>query len=194
MLGLAIKLLGIGRWLKEAITSLVSLIGKYPLQSALIASLCLAGWQWRGKQAALAELAAEKQAHAEQLAEIDKAIVANAAAQRAQKAAWEARSLGLAKENRHVEEKLRATLGTRAAAHAGRMRLDQVCRRDTSAAPGPDPAPLDHGPGPDAVILERRDYDTLIDNTVRLQAAHEWGVTLIRDGAAVPMVWPEPAF
>lgn len=52
---LLLKLLGIGKWLKEALWRVVGLIRRYPLHTALIASLCLSGWLWRGKQSALAE-------------------------------------------------------------------------------------------------------------------------------------------
>ena len=50
-----IWLLGIGKWLREAATALLGIVRAYPLQTALIAALCLAGWQWRGKRAALDE-------------------------------------------------------------------------------------------------------------------------------------------
>ena len=52
---LLLKLLGIGKWLKEALSGFFGLICQYPLQAALIASLCLSGWLWRGRQAAIAE-------------------------------------------------------------------------------------------------------------------------------------------
>ena len=88
---LLLKLLGIGKWLKEALWRVLSLARRYPLQAALIVALCLAGWQWRGKREALADLAAEKAAHAASIAQCKAASDANRAAQLAQKAAQEAK-------------------------------------------------------------------------------------------------------
>ena len=48
-------LLGAAKWAREAAGALFGLIRTYPLLAALIASLCLSGWLWRGKQSALAE-------------------------------------------------------------------------------------------------------------------------------------------
>lgn len=48
-------LLGAAKWAREAAGALFSLIGRYPLHAALIASLCISGWLWRGRQSALAE-------------------------------------------------------------------------------------------------------------------------------------------
>ena len=45
---LLLKLLGIGRWLREAATGLFRLARTYPLQAAIIALLCLSGWLWHG--------------------------------------------------------------------------------------------------------------------------------------------------
>jgi hypothetical protein len=93
---LAIKLFagGLLKRLWEAATALLGLIRRYPLQMALIAALCLAGWQWRGKQQALDKLA---RCETESAAK-DAASKANAAAQLEQKRAWEAKSTALAKD------------------------------------------------------------------------------------------------
>lgn len=37
----------------------------------------------------------------------------------------------------------------------------------------------------DAVLVERRDFDQLVTNTIRLKAAHDWGNSLIDAGLAV---------
>ena len=112
----------------------------------------------------------------------------NAAAAVAQVKAVEAKYTIAAKENDRAEQTLRRDLGALAAANADRMRADKVCR-SYAAAPSQGPtAPVDHGPGPDAIILERRDYDTLIENTLRLEAVHQWGEGLVKDGLAVPAV------
>lgn len=192
--GIGLKLLGIGRWIKEAAGAVFRAILTHPKEAALIALACACAWLWRGWNGEQTDHAATRLAHKAELQRRDEASAKNLADQIAAKAKWEAQTAQLAKENRLVEDSLRATLGARADAHAGRMRFNQICRRATAPAPGPDPAPLDNGPGADAVVLERRDYDTLIDNTVRLKAAHEWGEALILDGVAMPMTLPEPAF
>ena len=53
-----LRLLGFASWLKNAALSALRLAGRYPWQAALIVALVAAGWQWRGKQHALAQLAA----------------------------------------------------------------------------------------------------------------------------------------
>jgi len=141
------------------------------------------------------ESARWEQAFVDQKAAYEKASKEAAALALAQVKAVEAKSAQLAKDNTNEERALRAELGARAAANAGRMRFDRVCRRDPAPASPDNPAPVDPGPGPDAVILERRDYDTLIDNTIRLKAAHDWGQDMLKDGLAkVPQGWPEPTF
>lgn len=109
---------------------------------------------------------------------------ANKAAAIAQVEAQRAKFAVEAKENERVETNLRRDLGALAADYADRMRAGQVCRR-AAATPGQgEAAPVDNGPGEGAVILERADFDTLIENTVRLKAAHEWGDSLIAQGVA----------
>jgi hypothetical protein len=49
-----LRLLGFASWLKNAALSALRLAGRYPWQAALIIALVAAGWQWRGKQHALA--------------------------------------------------------------------------------------------------------------------------------------------
>ena len=59
---LALKLLGVWRWLKEADVALWSVARRYPLHAGLIASLCLSGWLWwrlNAERARVSELAAE---------------------------------------------------------------------------------------------------------------------------------------
>lgn len=52
---LLLKLLGISAWIKKGAYALLCGIKRYPLHAALIASLCISGWLWRGKQSAIAE-------------------------------------------------------------------------------------------------------------------------------------------
>lgn len=52
---LLLKLLGISAWIKKGAYAPLCGIKRYPLHAALIASLCISGWLWRGKQSAIAE-------------------------------------------------------------------------------------------------------------------------------------------
>jgi len=190
MIPLAIKLFLGSLW--KRLTALLSLVGRYPWQAAVIALCGLSLWLWHGKSVQhrgwVAEIAARN---------ADKVQwQANLAAQIAQVKAQEAKSAAQAKDNAHVETEIRTVYRDRGNANAERMRFDKVCRSPASS-PGQDsPAPVDHGPGPDAVLLERRDYDLLIDNTARLEAVHQWGEALLKDGTAVKAenVFPDPAF
>lgn len=51
----------------------------------------------------------------------------------------------------------------------------------SSGAPAPtnnhSPQGAD-GPGTDAVVLDRDDFDIMVENTARLKAAHDWATTL----------------
>lgn len=111
---------------------------------------------------------------------------ANAAAQLAQNKAWEAKSTTLAKEADDAETELRASYGARNVAYADRMRADKVCRSSAAPAGQIDIAQSGNGPGSDAVMVSRADFDTLTGNTARLEAVHQWGEALVRDGLAVP--------
>lgn len=124
--------------------------------------------------------------------ETDRASREAAAAAVAQVKMIEAKSAQNAEENVHVAQAIRTVYVDRGSSFADRMRLDKVCRRDTPAPTKDIPAPVDNGPGPDAVVLERKDFDVFVENTARLKAVHEWGEGQIRDGLAVPL--PDPAF
>ena len=50
-----IWLLDAAKWAREAAGACFGLVGAYPLHCALIASMCLSGWLYRGKQSAIAE-------------------------------------------------------------------------------------------------------------------------------------------
>lgn len=188
---LLLRLLPLWNWLRGAAGALFSLARRYPLQAALIASLCLAGWLWRGWDQEKARHRADLAAADETMRQFRAASDANAAAALAQVKAAEARSLAAAKENTHVETEIRTVYRDRAGTYADRMRLDKVCRSDPSAPASPDPAPVDHRPSGEAVVLERADFNQLVANTARLEAVHEWGEGLIRDGTAVAS--PVPA-
>ena len=84
---------------------------------------------------------------------------ANRALAVAQVKAVEAKSAQLAKDNQDHEQDLRAQFGARSVAYADRMRADAYCR-STACPRRRSPAPVDHGPGADAVILGRKTDST----------------------------------
>lgn len=55
-----------------------------------------------------------------------------------------------------------------------------------SVAAVSDPASGGDAAGPDAVVLDRGDYDILTGNTARLVEVQRWGGALIQDGLALP--------
>lgn len=193
MLGLGLKLLGLGEWLKEAARQALQLTCKYPLQVALVASLAISCWLWNGRQEARANAAKWETAFSDQKLAYERASKEAAALAIAQVKAVESKSAQIAKDNANEERALRAELGARAAANADRMRADKYCSRLAATAPQDNPAPVDPGPGADAVILSRPDYDLMVENTIRLKAVHAWGQDALRDGLAkVPVDWPAP--
>jgi hypothetical protein len=175
---LLLKLLGIGKWLKEAATALLGVIGRYPWQTALIAALCLAGWQYRGKQHALADLAAERLAHAETIKAGQQAYAAQVALHAKDLATFKAAKKDT--DDAH-QPKLAAALDStsRFAADNG---LRKACARiipTSSPAEGPV-AQGDNGPDlpTDLVVVPAADLKICTTNTLRLEAVRDWGIAL----------------
>lgn len=74
-----------------------------------------------------------------------------------------------------------ADANARADAYARRMRVKAPSRGTgkTTAAPESNGPESFDGPGEDAfVAVSRPDFDTLVENTLRLQKAHEWAKSL----------------
>lgn len=74
-------------------------------------------------------------------------------------------------------------------ARANRVRNQAgTARRDAgpaNPAGAGDPAAGDNRAGQDAVVVERSDFDTLVDHSIRLNAIHKWGNELLAQGLAV---------
>ncbi len=118
------------------------------------------------------------------IAEMEKASADNLAAQIAQRNAQIAKSIQDAKDNERAETQIKVVYRDRAGAYADRMRADNACQRPANS-PGEGPAsPQPDSPGPAAVILTRSDFDQLVENSARLEAAHRWAQALIDDGTA----------
>ena len=178
-----LKLLGIGRWLKEAATALLSLIRRYPWQAALIAALCLAGWQYRGKQNALADLSAEKVAHAETIKAGQQAYAAQVALNKAA----EAKSAAIAKETDNAHEKQLALANDRTDSfiRANRVRKDCASRASAASAGAEDQAAGVHQEVPaDAVMVGAADVRICTARSVDAMKAYDLGQALISAGLA----------
>jgi hypothetical protein len=191
MLWLAIKLFlgGAIKRLMGALAKLWELTCKYPLQVALVVSLCLSGWLWRGRQAARVEAAQWEQAFADQKAAYERASKEASELALAQVKAVEARNAALAKDAQHAYE-----LGSQAAdtalaryVAANRVRPNQVCRSPAPApGEGSDPAvPADLPPDPGMVAIREPELQALVEWVKVGIAAHNGAVDKINAGTAV---------
>ena len=135
MLWLGLKLLGIGRWLKEAAGALFGLIRRYPWPTLVIALLLALAWTWHGKtsalgqrDAAIAGRVADRKAYTAALAEAERlqretdhvAIDRNLAFNAQQE------------QNHVVYEQVRRS----AVADYARTNPVRVCRQTAGGAPG----------------------------------------------------------
>jgi hypothetical protein len=177
---LALKLLGLWRWLKTGLSALLSLAGRYPLQAALIASLCLAGWQtWR-----LSTCKQELQVARADLATITAAQ--KEAAQKAKQARADAEQL--TKDLAHATDQHAADLDAisrRALADRMRGQAPRCASSGTVAAAVPDSAQGDPGSDTGGVYFTAAEADLLRRHEVRSTACHAWGQALIEAGIAV---------
>lgn len=180
MLGLGLRLLGVWRTFKALAGLLWAYARQYPWQTALIISLCLSGWLWRGKAKAI------EQRDAWHLA-FDKQKAAYIAAQReaeakaiAAKLAQEAKDEQRRKDADNALKQDLADDRRRADVYAGRMR----CQAPRSAPSGanlssaPEAPQVVAGPGvtTELVGITRDDFDICTINSRRLQNAHDWAV------------------
>lgn len=195
-----LKLLGVIGWLKKAMGALLGLVRSYPLQAALIASLCLSGWLWHGRQVQHRGWEAEKAGRAADRAAYEKASADNLAAQIAQVKALEAQSQKIAKEadNAYRIELADARRATDAYAVANRVRPENGHGSSAPGRPGegnnpgvPDGLPA----APDMVAIRESDLQACTQAFVYALSAHNNAMDKIDAGVAVPPEgWPSPAF
>lgn len=173
-----LKLLGLWRWLKQALGALLSLVRHYPLQTALIASLCLAGWLWHGKNEALAERdvaiagrAADRLAYTSAQAEAKRLAIA---AKEAQEAIYRAKAKDADNAYQLALANSRSAADRYAAAN--RVRPETACRPSsgTVAAAEGGSAGVSENPAPDAIMVSQADFNALNDAAIYAMAAHEW--------------------
>jgi len=177
---LALKLLGLWRWLKSGLSALLSLAGRYPWQAALIASLCLSGWLWHGKGKALAE----RDAARAQIATITAAQ--KEAAEKAKQARADAEKL--TKDLAHATDKHAADLDAisrRALADRVRGQAPRCASGGAVAAALPIHSQGDPGADTGGVYFTAAEADTLRRHEVRSTACAAWGQSLIDAGVAV---------
>lgn len=174
--------LGVLGWLKGAFASVLRMLFRYPLQCALVSALAFGAWQTMGKQ----RLASDNKALAtriiQQKAKFEEARDKAAKAALAAKNAAEIHYRTIADETDKEAQTALADARSRADAYARRMRV-----QGTGCAPSGSTSPADSsGPespdrsGQDAgmVALTRDDFDTLVENTIRLNEAQRWALTL----------------
>lgn len=68
-----------------------------------------------------------------------------------------------------------------------RAGTDQADAGGTAAATEAGTASGDNRSGDDAVVVPRGDFDALVENTIRLKQAHDWGEGLITEGLAAKL-------
>jgi len=160
-----------------------------------LAIACLSLWLWgRARHAAAdrweAKALAERDNHRATKANVRAAQEAAAVASRKARLATEAQFRQLAERADHAEQDL-------AAARAAADRFADARRVQVGAggaaggtpgnpgASGQDRPPEDRdGPGADAVVLTRSEFDQLAGNTLRLEQVRRWGQSLIDAGMA----------
>lgn len=168
-------------WLLTAwggVKRLFGLAVRYPLQAALIASLCLSAWFYSGKQDALATIA-KRDATIAQMAAASKIATA---AQIALNKAVTDKQTEIARLT-DADETNRRDVADRSRDYAERMSAKNYCRK---ANPAPQDSDTESGirPDPDAVVVTKSDFDILTSNTARLMDVKAWGDKLIAEGLA----------
>ena len=177
----------------EAATAMLGIVGRYPWQCAMIAALCLAGWQWRGKNEALAErdvaIAGRASDRAAYVTAQKEAAAKAIAAKIATEARWRAQSKEADLAHATALESARSAVDRYANANRVRQDVGGSCSGPVAATetggPGvPPEMPEDTG----MVGLSRTDLQDLADWVAFGVSAHNDAVDRIIAGDAVPGV------
>lgn len=197
---LLLKLLGIGKWLREAATALFGWIGRYPWQAAVIALCALSAWLWHGNNVRDRKIAALEVKNKAQADMFNRASAANLAAQQAQVKALEAKYTEQAKEAQQAYDKAIATARPAVVRYIDGHRLHKngLCRREAnSPGEGTNPGiPPEVPSDPGMVAIRSDDLQALAEWATVGIAEHNRAVTKLEDGTAevVKAGVPEPAF
>lgn len=191
---LLLKLLGFGKWLREAATGLLRLAGQYPWQAACVALLLALAWQTRGKSNAIEErdiARAETQAI---VAEYEKAQLLAAAKQADADRREFALKSSLAEKADALYRSVAVASRSAVAAYA-RAHPVSLCRQTPgSAASGPGDASVPGDPGQfpgektnaDWLAITRSDLDALADHTMQGAVKTEFLNAAVAAGWAIP--------
>lgn len=166
----ALKLLG---WAKVALNAVAALIVRYPLQAALVASLCLSGWLWRGWNKAEAKIEA-----------IELAAKQSEALHRAAIKAQQDKFDRLKKETDDGYKAALADAGDRTDRFIAANRVRGKSCAIEAAAPGQgEGAGSPQEPSAEAfVAVTEADVKACAGAWVYAQASYEWAQGLIREG------------
>ncbi len=106
LIGLGLKLLGVGRWLKEALGALLRWAGRNPWQALIIALCAFSGWLWLHDSRVIDGLAGKLATANKTISDMKAASEQNRLAQLAQKAKAEQRYKDIAHEadKEHAEQ------------------------------------------------------------------------------------------
>lgn len=189
-----LRLLGIWGWLKKGLTALAGLVGRYPLQAALIASLCLSGWLWRGRQEARVNAAKWETAYGDQKLAYEKAQLLAAAKQADADRREFALKSSLAEKADALSRSVAVASRSAVAAYA-RAHPVSLCKQTPDSAasgPGDTSVPGDPGQFPgektnaDWLAITRSDLDALADHTMQGAVKTEFLNAAVAAGWAIP--------
>ena len=187
---LALKLLGIGKWLREAATGVLGLVRRYPLQAALIVSVCLSVWLWKGRQSARADAAKAERELSAQIAAYEKA---QADAKAAQDHADQINLAMQVEHNRSLAREHASNEAARVAAVADYIAGHRLPRTAQGSASGPGAAGVHSDPeapdgtssGPDMVAVPASDLDKLSKAALQNAERGQYLSDLVAMGLAV---------
>lgn len=178
MISIALRLLGIGKWLREAAGSVFSAAIRYPWQAALMVALCLSGWLWHGKGKALAQRDA---ARAEVSAMIEASKQATALALK-ERAANQAAFAKLKKEADNGHSTALADADRRTADFIRLRRQSGSCAAKANPASEGASAGVPESAPAETVLVEASDVRACSAASVYADEAHKWARGLIEAG------------
>lgn len=165
-------------WLKKAAYAALCAFKRYPMQSALIASLCLSGWLWHGKGKALAERDA---ARAEVSAMIEASKQATALALK-ERAANQAAFAKLKKEADNGHSTALADADRRTADFIRLRRQSGSCAAKADPASEGASAGVPESAPAETVLVEASDVRACSTASIYADEAHKWARGLIEAG------------
>lgn len=171
-------------WLLTAwggVKRLFGVAARYPLQAALIASLCLCVALYQGKRSALATIAKRDAT----ITQMEAASKIATAAQIALNKQVTDKQTEIARKADN-DETIRRDIADRSRVYADRMRAGAYCRK-ASATTEDSAAEVDTSASADAVVVSADDFRILTDNTARLIEVNAWGLKLVSEGLGVPV-------